>query len=146
MLDLKLMRIAAPLCLAIGLGACASDQEWAHPQNGLKTTQADLAQCESAARNQAWRTGTIDSFTATRYAGTGDPRAYNEPLHRTTFDPHVQEIRMRDLCMKSKGYQSVAVVNGEPQWDEQDNKPLLAGTPDDKSQLVGVHDDKPAAQ
>src|SRR5690349_14843421 len=69
MIDLKLTRLAAPLCLAISLGACAANQEWASPQTGIKATEADIAQCEIAARNEAWRSGSaVDSFTAARYA------------------------------------------------------------------------------
>src|SRR5579862_1015300 len=101
-----LAKVAAPLCLAISLGACASqDKEWASPETGIKATQADMAQCENVARNEAWRTGQVDSFTNARFAGVTDPRMYNEPLHRGTYDPHVQEIRMRDNCMERKGYQ-----------------------------------------
>src|SRR5476651_2409157 len=104
------VRIAAPLCVAIALGACGtSDKEWARQDTGIKTSEADLAQCENAARNEAWRSGAaVDSFTATRYAGTFDERWYNEPIHRGTSNPQVQEISMRDMCMEKKGYQSVA--------------------------------------
>jgi hypothetical protein len=142
---MRVLKVAAPLCVAIALGGCAADEEWAHPTNGLKTTQADLAQCESAARNEAWRSGSAaDSFTAARYAGTFDSRWYNEPVHRSTMNPQVQEIRMRDMCMESKGYQSVAVVNGEPQWGPDHQQ--YAGKQDNQPQLVGVQDDKPAPQ
>jgi len=140
------VRIAAPLCLAIGLGACTTDQEWAHPENGLKTTQADLAQCERLARNEAWRSDTAaGSFTSMRYTGTYDPRMYNnEPVHRSTRNPQVQEMRLRDLCMEKKGYQSVAVVSGEPQWGADQLQ--MAKTKTDQPLIAGVHDDKPAPQ
>lgn len=141
MIDLKLTRLAAPLCLAISLGACAANQEWASPQTGIKATEADIAQCEIAARNEAWRSGSaVDSFTAARYAGTFDSRFANEPIHRSTMNPQAQEIRMRDMCMEAKGYQSVAVVNGEPQWGP-DQLPLAA-----KPLLLGAANDPPAVE
>lgn len=144
MMDLKLIRIAAPFCVAVALGACSTEKEWAHPANGIKTTQADLSQCETSARRESWRSGAIDSFTNTRYAGVQDARTYNEPLHRVTQNPYVTEVRMRDLCMEAKGYKSVAVVNGEPQWGPDQLQ--YAGKQSDPSQLVGVKDDKPPAQ
>jgi hypothetical protein len=122
------IRMVALLGTMLGLAACAAPDQWQHPQTGTAMVQQDLSDCYSTARRQSWRTPGGDSFATTRQSGLEYGRPPEEPLHRSSRNPYVQEERMRDLCMRAKGYEVVASPDPKPQAS-LDSKPQAPEPP-----------------
>jgi hypothetical protein len=94
-------------CLVVLAGAC-TPMRWEHPQLGLASAEADAQECDHLARRESWRSpyglGLWDSPSAYR-GPDGRFRAHPYPLYRR--DPWFEELRLRDYCMRAKGYRLV---------------------------------------
>ncbi len=96
------------IAVAAGLAACAGQEHWQHPQTGTAMVEKDLADCSDVARRESWRTPTSDPFIITRYAGVPYGQPPEEPARRYSRNPYAHEERLRDYCMREKGYELVA--------------------------------------
>jgi hypothetical protein len=100
-----------PLLAAAALAAC-TPMRWEHPSLGAAQTEADLGECGRAAwieaQHQSFLYGGF--YRGPSYYRGRDGRLYYDPFWGNRMnDTFYAESRLRDYCMRSKGYNLVPV-------------------------------------
>jgi hypothetical protein len=109
------IRFALPVrlvaaCLVAAAAAC-TPMRWEHPQLGIANADADMQECDLLAWRESWRYAYgFNAWHFPRYHRGRDGRLY---YYRHFPGPHhdafFEEMRLRDYCMRSKGYRAVPV-------------------------------------
>lgn len=98
-------RAAATLGVVLGLAACAGGMHWEHPQFGQQNLAKDAAECRRLAAAEAWRAAPLFPF---RYRHGRYGFWWNDPFY--DHDRFWREARLRDYCLRSRGYTLVPDV------------------------------------
>jgi hypothetical protein len=103
-------RLLAAVCLAAA--AACTPLRWEHPQLGLANVETDQQECDSLAWRESLRFGYgFHMWEYPRYYRGRDGRLYMRAFNLYRRDPFFEEMRLRDYCMRSKGYRMVPVPN-----------------------------------
>ena len=110
-------RSLASVLFALGVAAAATactPMRWEHPQLGLANVEADTEECDSLAWRESWRYGNgFGAWSYPRYYRTRDGRLLYYPTYPWGWGPRndafFEEMRLRDYCMRAKGYRAVPV-------------------------------------
>jgi len=106
---LPVFRAFAAVCLVAAAGAC-TPVRWEHPQFGVANVDADTQECNSLAWRESWQYGYgLGMWGAPHYHRGRDGRMYYYSFPGYRRDPFFEEMRLRDYCMRSKGYRTVPV-------------------------------------
>jgi hypothetical protein len=104
------LRALAVAGLAIAAAAC-TPMRWEHPQLGVANADADQQECGSLAWRESWQYGWQYGpgygFWDYPYRARGRTFYRGYPGYR--YDPFFEEQRLRDYCMRAKGYQMVPI-------------------------------------
>jgi hypothetical protein len=99
-----------PLFAAAALAAC-TQMRWEHPSFGSAQTEADLGECSKSAWIEAQQRAFYAGGFGPRYYRGRDGRLYNDPFwFSRQNDTFFEESRLRDFCMRNKGYMLVPVT------------------------------------
>jgi hypothetical protein len=98
------------LCAIAALAAC-TQMRWEHPNFGSGQTEADLGECSKSAWIEAQQRAFYAGGFGPRYYRGRDGRLYNDPFwFNRQNDTYFEESRLRDFCMRNKGYTLVPVT------------------------------------
>jgi hypothetical protein len=97
------------VCVVALLGAC-TPWRWEHPQLGLASLDSDIQECDTLAWRESLRYG--HGFGAADFPGYyrgRDGRLYSRAFSGPRHNPFFEEMRLREYCMRSKGYRMAPV-------------------------------------
>ncbi len=101
--------VLAAVGLAATVAAC-TPLRWEHPQFGFANAEADQQECNTLAWRESWRYGPgFNMWDFPYYYRGRDGRLYHRAYPGFHYSPFQEERRLRDYCMRSKGYRMVPV-------------------------------------
>ena len=101
-------RMMLVLGAAALLGACGPPLEWVRPNPAAPQIQQDLAECDNSAIRE-----TRYGYWAPWYPRYGywDSHDYMFARQQYLMDQQLDEQRLRDFCMRSRGYKLQQIPN-----------------------------------
>ena len=105
------MRVPALACLAAVLALAACERlEWRHPQYGTSRLEADLTDCDHIALENTYRfSGGDPMLVAPHVYRLPGGQVIADPAPRSSYTTYSNLGELRNLCMRSKGYELTPV-------------------------------------
>ncbi len=114
---MRLPAAAASIACVLGVAACAPMQ-WVKEDASPAELQADMAACRQAAWRESWfRSWHYRPITPLLIRDAMGRPFYlwpHGPFYDPFYDPFLEESRLTQFCMESKGYRLVPVGKEKP--------------------------------